>query len=104
MKYQEFKRKVSYSFFDVFYIVHPENCDVAECTFCATFAFAPGVQLLRNFASFWAVSAQIIFTLGKFWGKLEPLSTHNHSFPKFVAVQKLQLIASLLFSLLMPLG
>jgi len=43
----------------------------------------------------------------KFWGKLEPLSTYNISFPKFVAVflsENCNFLPPYFFSLSMPLG
>ena len=66
--------------------------------------FCHGTQLSRNFGSFSVLLALIglIFHFVEIWG-LEPLSAHNLSFPKFVAVcPKIATscgLASLLFSL-----
>jgi len=70
-------------------LVPPENCDAAERNF-RVFAqprnFCHGAQLSRNFGSFQAVWAIIIFHFGEIWRQIGPLSTRNLSFPKFIAV------------------
>ena len=71
----------------VHYIVPPENCDVAERNFCVF------VQLLPRSATFtqlWLIlgcfAADNLSFWGNLGGKLEPLTTHNLSFAKSVAV------------------
>jgi len=72
-----------------YYIVPPENCDVAERNFCV-FAqprnFCHRAQLSRNFGRFRAVFALIIFHFGEVWEQIGPLNTRNLFFSKFVAV------------------
>jgi len=77
----------------------------------ATFAFSRNSTIFaveRNvratLADFWAVLALIIFHFWEIWGQIGTLSTHNLSIAKFIAVRKLQLLASILFSLSVPLG
>jgi len=69
------------------YLVPPENCDVAERNFCATFAqFLPWSA---TFAQLWQISGCLGTNNLPFWGNLGANRTSEHRwsfFPKFVTV------------------
>jgi len=83
----------------------PENCNFAQDNFGTTFAFSCTEQFLpwcRNVAQLWLILGCLDADNLSFWDKLEPLSAHNLSFRKFVAVCPTSCLPT--FSLSMPLG